>query len=194
MFDDFHSGEQHVQMSRNQFFHREERIDGGRRRRALDSHEPADVVGNLDASEVFAAGDGVLHRHGEVEAQSADVGERVSVIDCQRRQYREDLLVEMCRESAVVIGAEIGPPNDRNALCRQGRADRVEKHVRVLVGEFLGATRDERQLFAWGEAVGGPDRQSGLVAALESGDPDHEKLVEIGSEDGEELCAFEQRQ
>ena len=112
MFDDFHSGEQHVQMSRNQFFHREERIDGGRRCRALDSHEPADVVGNLDASEVFAAGDGVLHRHGEVEAQSADVGERVSVIDCQRRQYREDLLVEMRRESAVIVGTEVGPSNN----------------------------------------------------------------------------------
>ncbi len=60
--------------------------------------------------------------------------------------------------------------------------------------EFLRARRDERQLFAGREAVGGPDGQSGLVAALEPGDPHHVELVEIGREDREELGALEQRQ
>ena len=60
--------------------------------------------------------------------------------------------------------------------------------------DLLGARADERELFARRQAVGGADRQAGLVAPLEARDPHHVELVEIRGEDREELGTLEQRQ
>ena len=43
------------------------------------------------------------------------------------------------------------------------------------------------------QAARGSDGDPGRDAALETGDPDHEELVEIAGEDGEKLGALQQR-
>ena len=62
----------------------------------------------------------------------------------------------------------------------------------MAVGDGLGAPGDAQQLLARGESVGRAHRQARLVAPFETGHPDHEELVEVGGEDGEELRAFQQ--
>jgi len=75
----------------------------------------------------------------------------------------------------------------------QLRLHRVQEHLGVPLGQRLAALGDPGQLLARGEPVGGADRQPCLVPALEPGHPDHEELVQVGGEDGQELGPLEQR-
>ena len=70
----------------------------------LHADEAVDVVGHLHAGEVLATGVGVLHGHREIQAQAADVGERVRGVDRQRGEHREDLLGEVDRQCPAFVG------------------------------------------------------------------------------------------
>lgn len=143
---------------------------------------------------MLAGGLAILHGDSEVEAQPADVRERVRRIDRERGQNREHLLGEVSGQALLLVVRQIVPPDDRNAFGSQSGQDRVEEDEGVAARDLLGAARDERELRSWRQPVGGADRQAGLGATLEAGDAHHVELVEIRSEDGEELGAFEQRQ
>ncbi len=191
----FHAGEEYVEVGGDEVLGGQEGRDrAGGVAGAGHAHEPVDVVGHLHAREVLSAGCGILHGDREIEAQPADVGERMGRVDGQRGQDREDLFVEVRRQTRAFLGIEVGPADDRDALVGERRTHGIEEHPGVLVRDLLGAGSDERQLFTGRESVRGPHRQSGFVASFQAGHPDHVELVEVRGEDREELCAFEQWQ
>ena len=116
----------------------------------------------------------------------------MSRIHCQGSENRKDLFVEVGRKSLSFIGVEIGPPDDLDSDSGEFRQDRIEQHPGVSSGQFLSALPDQDQLFARGETVGGTNRESCFVAALESGDSDHVELVEVRGEYGEELGSLQE--
>ena len=162
------------------------------RRRELD--EAVDVVGHLDSGEVLPAVVGLLDGDRQVQAQPADERERVRRVDRERGQHREHLLVEVGRQPRALVVVEFAPRDDHDALVGQRGPHRVEEHVRVPVGDLLGALADAAQLFARRQAVGRAHGQTHLVAALQTGDAHHVELVEVRREDRQELGPFEQGQ
>ena len=57
--------------------------------------------------------------------------------------------------------------------------------------EFVCLVGDVTEHVGWGAAHVGGHGEPGEHAPLESCDPDHEELVEVGREDGQEVRAFE---
>ena len=133
---DLHAREQHVEVSGDQILQRQERVDGGGRLVAADADEPAHVVRNLDPREVFATGRRILHRHREVETQTADVRERVGGVDGERGEDGEDLVLEMHRQALAVVVGEIGPSDDGDALRRQAPGRTESRNTRAAFSEI----------------------------------------------------------
>lgn len=156
--------------------------------------EPVDVVGHLDAGEVGGAILRLPHRDRQIEAQAAHERERMSGVDRQRGQYREDLFVKVGRQPVPFALVEVGPTHYPDALLDQRGTHRIEEHPGVPVGDLLRAFADPAQLFARRQPVGGAHRQTHLVAALQARHPDHVELIEIRGEDGQEFQPFQQRQ
>ena len=206
MLDDLHPGEQLIEVGCDQIFQRQQnRFRRGirgfrvvlpkfRRHEPIDLNEAVDVVGHLDACEMFAAFGDVFDGHRQIEAQAGDVRERVRRVDRERGQNREHLFMEVRGHPAALVVGQLVPGDDVNVVVRQGLADRVEEHPGVAFGQHLCALCDECQLLARRQSVGRPYRQAGFVSALEPGDTHHEELVEVRGEDGQELCPFEQGQ
>ena len=65
---------------------------------------------------------------------------------------------------------------------------------RLMKGGELGLELgpDRRQLLGRGHTVGRRFQRSGQELVAEAGHPDHEELVQVGGEDGQELDSFEQ--
>ncbi len=181
-------------MSRDQFLHRQEGVDAVVALAALDPHEAIHVVGNLHTGEVLTGCGVILHCHSEIQAQAADVREGVGRVDGQRRENRKDLLGEIFRQSSALVAVQIGPPDDRDSLGGELGKDRIEQYSRMFERELLGALSDHRELLARSHTVGGANRQTGFVTALEACNPNHVELVEIRRVDREELRPFEQRE
>ena len=72
--------------------------------------------------------DGSRTMHREVEREPGDVGERVGRVDRQRREDREDLLGEVGAEPLVLVGVELGPVRDPDALLGSAGATASVKH------------------------------------------------------------------
>ncbi|CAM5702535.1 hypothetical protein MAUB1S_04071 [Mycolicibacterium aubagnense] len=198
MFDDLQPREQHRQECGDQFFHRQIPHAGldavARRPRLGQLDEPIDVVRHLDSGEVLGAVLGIAHRDGEVDAQAADERKRVRRVDGQRCQHREHLIVEICGQLGLLALVELAPVHDGDALLGQRRTDRFTEHRGLPGRDLLGAFADPTQLLARGQPVRRPDRQAGLVTALQPGDPNHVELIEIRREDRQKLGLLQQRQ
>ena len=165
-----------------------------RRLAVVELDEAIDVVGHLDPGEVLSAVVGLAHRDRQVQAQPADERERVSGVDGQRCQDREDLFVEVGGQLVAFGLVQIGPRDDVDAFLGQRRPHRVEEHPGVPGGDLLRLLADAAQLLARGQTVGRAHRQAHLVAALQAGDANHVELVEVGGEDRQELGPLQQRQ
>ena len=141
-----------MQERRDQFLHRQEarlRAFAG-----VEFDEAVDVVGHLDSGEVLTAVVGSLDGDGQVQAQPTHERERMRRVDGERRQHREDLLVEVGRQTFPLGVVELVPRDDDDSLVRERRAHRVEEHMRVPVGDLLSAFADPTQLFAGRKAIG----------------------------------------
>ena len=181
-------------MGGDEVLEREERDVGvGGDRLGVHAHEPRHVVGHLDPREALGAALRIADGDSQVQRQPRDVGERVGRVDRERGEDREDLRGEVVTQAPPLLLRQVVPAQDADALVLQLRADVVEEHPRVRVGDRLAASRDARQLLPRGEAVGAADGQARLVAALEPGDADHVELVEVRGEDREELGPLQQR-
>ena len=97
--------------------------------------------GTLTRAKWAMPGVGVAHRHGEVQRQAADVGERVRRVDRQRGEHREDLVAEVLAQPPRVVVAEVLPVHDPDAGVLQPRRDVLEEHVGVPLDQVLGALR-----------------------------------------------------
>ena len=76
----------------------------------------------------------------------------------------------------------------------QQRLDLVAEHVGLAEDELVGPLADRTQLLVGVEAAGGSRPEAGGGPVGQARHPDHEELVEVAGEDGEELHPLQQRQ
>ena len=146
---------------------------------------------HLDARELGAAR--VLHAHREVHAQVRDIRERVPRVERQRRQHREDVILEILRQPRIDRRRVVGRLEEVDALGGQQRPQRLAPARRLLVDLRERAAADRRQLLLGGLAVDRDLVDAGAEFLQDGGDAHHEELVEVGAGDREELDALEQR-
>jgi hypothetical protein len=190
VLDDLHAGEERAEVPGDEVLEREEPVRPAAR---LDGDQPGHVVGHLDAGEQLRPAIRVADHDGEVERQPGDVRERVRGVDRQRGEHREDLVAEVVAQPVPLGGVEVRPTHDLDALGRQRGGDLLQEAVGVPAHELGGPLGDHLQLLPGGEPVGAADRQAGLHAPLQAGDPHHVELVQVAGEDGQELGPLQQR-
>ena len=193
---DDHAGEQGFEVRDDEVLHRDEPeallaalLVG----QVVDGDEAGHVAGDLHAGEVGFAGVRVLHQHREVQRVAGNVGERVRGVDGERREYGEDLLAVVARETFLLGGSEPVPAEQHDVLVSEGGEQLLGDVVRVLVLQAVRLLADGTQLLAGAQAAGRGDGDAGVDTALEAGDADHEEFIEVGGEDRGEIAAFQQR-
>ena len=156
-------------------------------------HEPRQQVGHLDPGEPPLAGDRVAEQHREVQRQVRDVRERVARVDGERREHREDPLLERLDEELLVVVVEVVPARQPDAVGGQRGHDLVEEEALLALDERLDPLAHLEELLAGGAPVGRGGAEPGRHLLLQAGHPHLEELVEVLAEDGEELGPLEQR-
>ena len=183
-----HAGEQPLEVLGDDVLERHEPL-------VADGHEPREDRRHLDPGEVLLAGLRVAHQHGEVERQPGDVRERVRRVDGQRRQHREDPLLEQLLALLLLVAgrgrpsaAARCPPWRARARSRRGTARACRSISSEVVLQICSSTSRGIRPGRGGHGDPGGD------PALEAGHPHHEELVEVGGEDRQEPDPLEQRQ
>ena len=157
-------------------------------------HEPAERRRHLDPGEVLLAGLGVAHQHGHVQREAGDVGEGVGRVDRQRREHREDAVLEEPLGELLLLAVEVVPPHQVDAVGRQARHDVVAEELGVPQALLGGAGPDRLEHVARHHPGRRPDRHPGRDPALEAGHPHHEELVQVAREERDRPHPLEQGQ
>ena len=174
-------------MGRDHVLERDERVLGD-----LDEARQ-DLLGHLDTSEHVVVEVGVVQADDQAERQVGDVGEGAAGADGQRRQHGEDVLAEVALDDPRVgIGLLAG--DDPDAVLGELGADHILELARVAVVEVAHALGDLVEQLARRDSVRPAGVDAGFDLVVHTGHADHEVLVEIGDEDGQELDPLEQRQ
>ena len=184
---DLHAGDELVQVSGDDL------LEGDEHQLVRELHEPGQVRRHLHPGEAILARFGVGHADREAERQVRDVGERVSGVDRERCQHREDVLVEDLGQRLLCVDVELHPRSERDALVLQRLDDLLEEQTLLLADEVNDVVADLDELLGRGPAVGCGGVDAGVDLILEPGDPHLEELVEVRREDRQELRTLEER-
>ena len=184
--EDLHPREEPLEMGADHLLDRHVALAGKR-------HEAVEQRGNLDAREADRAQLGIAHDHGDVEGEVRHVGERMRGVDRERRQHREDPLLELTGERGAIGGFERGPRQDADAGLGERRRELLREDLLRGAHELEGANADLAELLLGGPAVGGRHLERRLALRMETGDADLEELVEVPRGDREEPHALEER-
>ena len=156
-------------------------------------HEPGKQGGHLDPGDPLLVVGRIDDAQHQVEAEIRDVGERVALVDRQRRQDREDgSRVDLVEVVPVGVGQRV-PVVDQDAGVAQERFDPVGEDTVLAGHQGRHAGSDGGQLLTGAETVGRAGPQAGRHLVLEPGHPHLEELVEALGEDGQELHPLEER-
>ncbi len=118
---------------------------------------------------------------------------RAARIEGQRRQHRKDSLMEILGGAPELGLAQIGVVEHEDVFGRQ-RGHQFVQTLARLVQHASSASRRMAINCARGPMPSGPDlHRARLHLGRQAGDPHHEKLVQIGTKNGEELHALQQR-
>ncbi len=184
---DLHALEEAVEVGRDDLLERHEPLAVG------EHHEPRQRGRHLHPGEAPLLGEPVAHGDREVERQVGDVGEGVAGVDGQRREHREDAVLELLDQHLAVVLVEVVPARQHHAVVGQAGHDLAEEHL-LEAGRQLGdPVADREQLLGRRATVGGGAGEPRRDLVLEAGDADLEELVEVLAEDGAELGPLEQR-
>ena len=108
----------------------------------VELEEPGQHGGHLDPGELPDAGLRVLDQHRQVDRQTGDVGERVRRVDRQRGEHREDALGEQLAHPVLLVGGQLVPAQDLDALRGQLGPDLLGEHAGLLVDQLAGPGQD----------------------------------------------------
>ena len=109
-------GKSGVEVRRDHLLERHEALAVGQRDEAGEQRR------DLHPREALLAARRVAHDDREVERQVGDVGERVRGVDRERREHREDRVVEHLDEVLAVVVVEVVPVGEADALRPRARA------------------------------------------------------------------------
>ena len=114
-------------------------------------------------------------------------------VDGERREHRPDLAREERGQVRLLLGRQIGAADASDPDAREPGLDVVAPGAVKIRHHRVRARADGGELLGRRQPVG---RRLGDVARellLEAGDADHEELVEVRRDDGDELEALGQR-
>jgi hypothetical protein len=154
--------------------------------------EPWQDRRNLHACKAFSAG-GMPQHDREAERQVRDVRERMRGVHGKRRQHGVYRGVEVLLERLALLVLEVRVVEQADAGFGELRPDRVLVVRPRLLAQVDDALSHDGELLSGGEAVLARRGQAALDLLLQSRDADHEELVQVRVEDGEELDSLQQR-
>ena len=161
------------------------RIDTYEAREDAGDGENANVALNLGSG-------GIIERDDDVEGLVTQLGKGVGLVDSQRGEYGENLLVEVVLDPGEFVAVELGGGFKDDALAGEGGVEKIAPAVVLILDEGGNDGVDTAQLFARTKPVEGSFAHRALDLLDEAGDADFEKLVEVGGDNGKELDAFEE--
>ena len=194
---DLHAGEERVEVLSDDVFERNvAAFTAGRVGGAGTIHRDHTVqlIGHLHTGEQLLAGLRVAHQHSKVQRQTRNVGEGVRRVNRQRGQNREDILHELLTQALLSVRIQVVPTDNADVLLLKSRQNLVVEHIGVTNLQLVSALSDLFHLLFRAQACGGGHGQTGGYAALQAGHTHHEELVEVGSDDGQEVQPLQQVQ
>ncbi len=128
--DDLGAGEEHVEVGGDRLLQRHEGLAA-----LADRQEAAEqLLRHLDPGDDLGAALGIAQKHAEAEREVRDVGEGPAEADHQRRQRREDLLVEAGVDLPPLLLAGVLERDDADPVLLEGRPESaVEAAVQAVV-------------------------------------------------------------
>jgi hypothetical protein len=126
------------------------------------------------------------------EAQIGDERERVCRVDRQRGQHREDRLQKLVLEPGHIAFDQSRGPDKIDVLVGQMLLQDRKRGL-LLQLQAVDLLEDPVELFAGRQAVGRAVGDAFTNLPFESGDADHEELVEVGGRDRQEPDPLKQR-
>ena len=136
VLDDLHAGEQDRELVLDDLLERHETVTVREREEAWEQRR------HLDPREAAVPGAGVEHVHAQVQRQVRDVREGVRGVDGQRRQHREDALLEDLLDMLAIGLVELVPRQQLDTRIAQGRHEPFEEHRLLLADDLLHAVAD----------------------------------------------------
>ena len=169
---------------------RMKRVPGLNRQR----HEASQHARHLHDGEQFLVVARPGQLHGQVQRFVQQVGERVALIDGERREDGKNLAAERLGRELPVGLVEIALALDDDALFAEGGQHFAFERGILMQKQFIDVRRDLFKLRPWRHPVG-PARtgDAGRDFLLQAADADHEEFVEVRGEDRQKLDALEQR-
>ena len=161
---------------------------------ARDLDEPGEHRRDLEPGEVLTPRAGVADADREVERQPRDVREGVRRVDRERHQDGEDLGLEVLVGVRLLLVGQGLPGEDVDAGLGERGLNVVHPRRSVADLEAVGLGGDVGEDLLRRPADVRRDGQAGDDPALEPGDADHEELVQVAREDGEEVRPLEHGQ
>ncbi len=186
--DDLHAREEPLQVLADDVLERHEALVAQR-------HEALEDRWHLDPGEVLGAQLGMPDEDGEVQREPGDVGERVGRVDRERREHREDALLEQPLAVLLLLAVELVPAEQLDPFLAQARAATVPRErPRLALHQLPGRRPDVLEHLAGQHAGGGAYGDPRGDPALETGHAHHEELVEVAAEDRQEPGPLQERQ
>ncbi len=196
-FQDLHAGKQHAEV-RGDHLLQPHQVDppgpaalGGGLRARAHRHQLGQRIGHFDAREVLVAG-AVANRDRQVQAEIRDVGKGPAGIEGQRGQHGKHGFVEVPGRLLAVGLVQLGIVVNENALF----AKRLEQAIQGAMGlrqQPLHLAPDGHQLRPRAHAVRARFERTRLQLRRQARHPHHEKLVQVGAENRQELHPLQQR-
>src|SRR5262249_49159372 len=121
------------------------------------------------------------------------VREGMAGVDGQGREDREDLFAKDRAEVAALDLGEVAHAAQEDAFTLEGGQDGVETGIGLVAQPGHLADDLLEDLFDRHAVGAGAEGDAELDLLLDAADADHEELVEVGLEDGEEFQALQQR-
>ena len=175
-------------------FERRENMTRRRSRFGRQRHEPRQHGRRLDDGEQLFLVAGPAQHHREVERLVEEVREGVAGVDGQRRQHRENLALEDQAQVPFIGVGEVLEAAEDDALALQRRQHAFVEAAVGLGGHAPDGLFDAFELLLDRHVVGaGAVGDAGLHLLLQAADADHEKLIQVRLENGEEFEALQQR-
>ena len=131
-------------------------------------------------------------RGDQAERAVGEIRERVAGVDRQRREDGKQRAAEIVLEEPLLGRVHVLGPQDADALGGEPGLDVLQEAAVLLGHQLVRPLGDGLQDLGGGEPVRTPLTVARVEPPLEAGHPDHEELVEVGAEDGEELDALEE--
>ena len=171
---------------------------GPMRRRRRDLHQAFQHGRHLHHGEDAGAASHALvllaQDDGQVEAAVAQNRKGMTLIHRQRGQHRPHVAAEVRVQESLLLRVELVRRQDGHArLGSQLGCDEVEEVAVQGRHHVVGTRGDRRELFSGQHPVGTTLGHTTCQQLLESSDPHHEELVQVGRHDALELATFGQR-